>query len=260
MWKIRRILSDAVGIARVFGLSVAMKWLLSVARHFRQCIRLGNLQPADKAMGDGPYTARLGPSQAIMSGPGTIGGAREVWVRDVYLSRGTLKIPDNGVVVDLGSGAGNFSLLALGHGPGVRVVAVEAWPVAYKRLCDALAENKWTDRAHTYNCLLGDRTQWQDEHAKERQLESVANMTETEIIEDAGLHHIDLLKCDIEGSEFSLLKKDSRLLAITDQLAIELHAWGGDYDGFVQTVQELGFTILSRKDYSASSIILARRQ
>ena len=79
-------------------------------------------------MGPGPYDVRLGAARARLFGEQVISGIREIWVRDVYLNRGILSIAPDATVVDLGANAGNFTMLALAHGSGVRCVSVEADP------------------------------------------------------------------------------------------------------------------------------------
>src|SRR4051812_49591430 len=130
MRMIRQLVSDFLGMWRVCGAIVALRWLWQVLRHLGECRRRRDLQPADLAMGTGPFRVRLGKSQAKVAGAGIVTGIREVWVRDCYLAGGFLAIGDGDVVVDLGANIGTFTMLALGHGQNVRVVAVEPNGVA----------------------------------------------------------------------------------------------------------------------------------
>src|SRR4051812_15958000 len=122
---IRIVFRDFIGLVRVCGIGVALRWLVMIALNFKKCARARNLQPADLAMGPGPFSARLGTARAKLFGEQAISGIREIWVRDVYLNHGRLSIPPDATVVDLGANMGNFTVLALGHGPGVRCVSVE---------------------------------------------------------------------------------------------------------------------------------------
>ena len=74
------------------------------------------------------------------------------------------------------------------------------------------------------------------------------------------LAHIDFLKCDVEGSEFQLLTPDSRLLAITRQLAIELHHAIGDGETFINMLRSLGFDVAVRRTSPDDCVINARRR
>src|ERR1700677_758847 len=124
---IRIIASDFRGLCRVCGPIVALRWLLAIVLNIKACRRAGNLQPADAALGDGPFHARLRNARAILSGRQVLTGIREIWVRDPYLND-FLSIPENATVVDLGANMGLFTTLALASGGGVRVLAVEADP------------------------------------------------------------------------------------------------------------------------------------
>jgi hypothetical protein len=80
-----KIAVDAAGIAKVCGISVALKWLSLILINFPAVARSGNLQAADRAMGKGPFQARRAQSRAILIGTQVFSGLREIWVRDVYL-------------------------------------------------------------------------------------------------------------------------------------------------------------------------------
>ena len=72
------------------------------------------------------------------------------------------------------------------------------------------------------------------------------------------LQRIDLLKCDIEGSEFSLFM-DGSLLARTGQLAIELHRQAGACDGFHALLARHGFVVKVLRDKGDFQILCAKR-
>ena len=237
-------------------MSVAVRWLAKVALHFRACVRQRSLQPADVAMGAGPFHVRLGTAKAKLVGAQAISGAREIWVRRVYLGGDFLRIKDGDTVVDLGCNMGNFSMLALGHGPRVRVVAVEADPLMCEKWRHSVAANEWQDRAQLFNAFIGGDSNIQP-GLKDRRARTIS---EQELIDHAGISRIDFLKVDIEGSEFDLLTRDSRLLAMTDQLAIELHTQVGDVPAFLRTLEELGFELGPAKIDPGTHIQQARRR
>jgi len=85
-------------------------------------------------------------------------------------------------------------------------------------------------------------------------------LTEDQLITQCGLEHVDFLKCDIEGGEFALLGGQSRLLAMTRSLAMEIHAFAGDVDWLIGKLISQGFQIISRDDApDGSCVILAKR-
>jgi hypothetical protein len=85
------------------------------------------------------------------------------------------------------------------------------------------------------------------------------SISETELIATAGLTGIDFLKCDIEGSEFELFTPTSALLAMTSQLAIELHSWAGKASDFIAMLREMGFEFRIVVDTPQATTVLARR-
>jgi FkbM family methyltransferase len=254
----RIVLSDFFGLTRVAGPVVSVRWLLAILLTLPKCFRQRNLQPADLAMGHGPFAVRLGKSRAKLAGEYAISGAREIWVRQVYMGDGFLEIKDGATVVDLGSNMGNFSALALGHGPRVRLVAVEADPLMCDKFTHTMRVNGWEDRAQLVNGFVGGTTQSQVE--LRGRFSAVPTLSEQELLDRAGIQRIDFLKVDIEGSEFELLTRESRLLAVADQLAIELHTTLGDADAFLRMLEELGFELGPAKIDAVTHIQQARRR
>jgi FkbM family methyltransferase len=258
-----KVMSDFRGLARVFGWPTALRWLANVALRFPQCVRERNLQPADHAMGPGPFAARFrGPGGTLargkLAGDDVISGAREIWVRNVYLPDG-LAIPPDGVVVDLGANVGNFTALALAHGSGVRVVSVEPDSYMIGRLHHMAAVNGWQDRLEDCQALIGTVTPVQEQLIASNGRDKLGVITEEEFIAKYRLTRIDFLKCDIEGSEFGLLKPGGKLLGMSRQLAVEVHDAAGDRNAFVEMLRAEGFEILGVRPSPGDCIVTARR-
>jgi hypothetical protein len=69
------------------------------------------------------------------------------------------------------------------------------------------------------------------------------------------------LKCDIEGGEFSLLRPNSRLLSLSQQIAIEVHSFAGDVDAFLAMLNQEGFDLGSiKRDPDGTCTVLAKRK
>ena len=86
-------------------------------------------------------------------------------------------------------------------------------------------------------------------------------LSEQELIDRANIQSIDFLKCDIEGGEFGLLTKDSKLLAMTKSLAVEVHAFAGDVSKFIADVESGGFIIGPvQVDPDGTTTFLAKRK
>jgi FkbM family methyltransferase len=255
-----KIAVDAAGITKVCGISVALKWLSLILINFPAVARSGNLQAADRAMGKGPFQARRAQSRAILIGTQVFSGLREIWVRDVYLKDDFLSVPKNAVVVDLGANQGVFSALMLAQNESVRVIAVEPSLTLLESLKKCVSANGWSARITPIRGFIGTFTETQKAALRQGSDYSDApTIAEVELISRVEQAKIDLLKCDIEGSEFFLLEPESRLLAMTDRLAIELHQWGGDIQAFLGHLKLIGFEI-GRVDWAhGSCIALCRR-
>jgi FkbM family methyltransferase len=257
MRRFRTVFTDFIGLCRVCGIRVGIRWLLAVLRRLHECYSVGHLQPADNALGEGPFSLRFGKARAKLVAECVLTGVRETWVRDGYLGAGFLKIPPNATVVDLGSNMGGFSTLALGHDPGVRVIAVEADPEQLPRLQRNLELNRWTGRVNVINAFIGAQTCIQQQMAREVRFHGVPTLSEEALLERVG-SRIDFLKCDIEGSEFALFRQGSKLIEAADQIAMELHPHAGDVDSIIQQLKAAGFETRAHTE-PPTTTVLARR-
>lgn len=253
------IWQDFRGICRVCGLFTGVKWLLMIALHFGECRRSGTLAPADAAMGDGPFRATLRGVTANMLALKAFANIREIWVRDAYLGDGYLQIGPNAMVLDLGANTGIFTSLALSHGPGVRVVAVEPNAALNDEFRRNLTHTGWQDRATLVRCFLGGKTDFQQDALAHDECRDVPFVSEDQFVAQYKIDRIDFLKCDIEGSEFDLYGSHSKLLAITNQMAIELHDQAGDRQSFIRLLEQAGFQTKVWRTAPRDCIVLAKR-
>lgn len=254
----KKIWSDTRGLIHVAGLRFALRWLSMVAVKFTQCWRDRNLQPADQAMGNGPFDVRLRHIRSRIIGPRVTSGMREIWVRDVYTGGGFLEIHNGDMVVDLGANKGNFTALALGAGPKVQVICVEANRQCVANLERTVSVNHSEDRVRIVRQFIGGRSGFQTALQASTDGRDITYITEEKFVEQMGLQQIDFLKCDIEGSEYELLTRDSLLMAMTNQLAIELHPDEGDCKAFTVMLDQMGFQ-LQIDSQPPTYIVRARR-
>ncbi len=253
----KSILRDARGIASVCGSWAALRWLACVALTLPSCARRGNLQPADRLMGSGPFRVAQRGAQASLCGPQVFSGIREIWVRDVYLNHGLLSIPQGALVVDLGANIGNFTNLALAQHGDVKVIAVEPSLKLAAGLKASVGLNGWGGRVSIKRAFVGVSTRVQESAAGDVDYADAPFVSEEEFLREFQIDRVDLLKCDIEGSEFFLLAEGSRLLSMTSQLAIEIHVWGGSVPGFLEHLRRVGFEIVS-VEYETSGTCIAK--
>lgn len=265
MNKFVKLVGDFLGLIKVCGLAIALKWLFQVLLKLSSIMKKGNLQPADRAMGMGPFevTLKRYNRRFKITGEEAFSGIREMYVRDVYLRNGWLTIKPNATVVDLGANMGNFTNMALAIDPTVRVISVEPNVLSNEVFKKSVGLNAGhLDRVTLIRAFLGQA------NAKTKELIATdgnyagANwLTEQQFIERANIQSIDFLKCDIEGGEFGLLTPDSKLLAMAKVLAVEVHAFAGDVAKFMADVESCGFIIGPvQKDPDGTSTFLAKRQ
>jgi FkbM family methyltransferase len=243
MKKVIRLFKDFFGLIRVCGFAVGLRWMFHVQANLLVILKSGNLQIADLAMGDGPFkvTLKRYSCQFKITGLGCINGIREMYVRDVYLERGWLNFNPNDTVLDLGANIGNFTNMALAIEPTLRVIAVEPNIALNGAFEKSVGLNPGhLDRTTLIRAVLGDPC---DAMEGDENYVGAVRLTEDQLLERIRSPKIQFIKCDIEGGEFKLLARTSKLLAMTNALACEVHADAGDINGFVANVEAAGFTM-----------------
>ena len=255
-----KLFSDFRGIARVCGVGSALRWLTGIALTLPTVLRRRDLMSADQRMGEGPFKVHHAVGDAVLVGSHVFSGVREIWVRDVYAKHGFLRVPDNGLVLDLGANMGNFSAMALASNPTARLIAVEPNARIGDKWSATIRANGFADRAQLCRAFVGDFTQVQlDDIKRTPDYADAPRLSEAEFLARYSIDHIDFLKCDIEGSEFFMIEPGSRILDITDRLAIEVHDFGGDVHRFLEALGERGFTDIAVDWYGGECIARAER-
>jgi FkbM family methyltransferase len=257
---LRKLISDFKGIARVCGIGTALRWLACVVVTLPSALKTRNLLAADRLMGTGPFRVQHAIGNAILTGDSAFSGLREIWVRDVYAAGGFLRIPDHGIVVDLGANMGNFSAQALAANATARLIAIEPSAPLGAKWVTTMAANGFQDRAQLCRAFIGIFTDKQRrDFDNDPAYGDAPTINEDEFLRRYAIDHIDFLKCDIEGSEFFMTERGSRLLDIADRVAIELHDFGGDPQHFLDTLEAKGFVDLHVDWYGRECIARAAR-
>lgn len=164
------------------------------------------------------------------------------------------RLPRDGTFVDIGANVGLYTLNAARHlGPAGRILAVEPGPEAARRLRFNLSINR-TDAAITHaDCAIGAEEGVMGLYMDARNLGGSSLVRDhggistpvrvrplTDVLAEAGLTRIDVLKIDIEGAE------DKALLPFFDQAPESLwprliiierseDSWAGDLLGRLKT-------------------------
>ena len=256
---INQIVTDFKGIVKVCGFFIGIKWLLFILLKLPQCFQSKNLQPADKLFGEGPICVKAKYGKVSLIGGQVFSSIREIWVRNVYLMYNFVQIPDSGLIVDLGANVGAFTMLALANSTKSKVISVEPNAEFNKLLLRQVTYNNFNNRILLQRYFIGAVAHTQKEMLKDPGSADAEFISQKEFIELNQLKNIDFLKCDIEGSEFEFVK-DTSLLEITYQLAIEIHDSAGDRNEFISKLIELGFNIGPIKNDYGSCIVLAKKK
>ena len=243
---LKKLLGDFFGLYRILGPFYAFKWIVAILMRLPIVLRQKNLQPADQAMGVGPFRVCFSACVVFhVFGDGVISGVREMYVRDVYLRNGLLTIEDGDVVLDLGANIGNFTNLALAHGKSVKVISVEPSLRLNESYEKSVALNDcFIERTRLIRAFVGQMGEKQEKCILEDdQYRGAGWISEDELVSSNQLSKVDFLKCDIEGGEFSLLCPGSKLLQMTRKIAIEIHQFAGNVDGFINMLITEGFEL-----------------
>lgn len=146
--------------------------------------------------------------------------AVEVFVLDIYRSS---LLRDNDLVIDLGAGTGDFSILASKKvGEGGMVIAIEPDPDVY-RILELNIEKNSCKNVTALNIGVGgkpeekDITFWGKTFGiKVKRLEKILEELHIE-------NKIDFLKMDIEGSEVDVLNASTDIIKRANVISMELH-------------------------------------
>jgi len=171
---------------------------------------------------------------------------------------------DDRIIVDAGANIGLFALWAAGVAPNAKITSVEPNPESFARLQATVKGSQFSNRIKLIQSALGGDSEpkWLQDFAGESTAVSVQAenttggqqvqcMTLTKLfgqIEDTG--EIDLLKMDIEASEYETLLATSRdVLRRIRRINVEMHVPGpvsaARRDKTLAYMKECGFELLS---------------
>ncbi len=171
-------------------------------------------------------------------------------------------------IIDAGANIGLVTLYFTGRYPAARVVALEPDPANAEQFRWHVAHNP-PSRVHLVEAALwpaktrlrfvrsqSDDQSWgiRVEASEDGPLPAVSPM---DLIRDHGIDQIDLLKLDVEGSEFPLMNDPEahQWLSRVHAIVAELHPDLGDPKRLIEQLKHAGFTVREL----STNIILARR-
>jgi Methyltransferase FkbM domain len=97
------------------------------------------------------------------------------------------------------------------------------------------------------NAFVGGETEFQQTLKSTDRGASIPTVSQRELLSQIGPIRLDLIKCDIEGSEFALLAGSSPLFDSARQIAMELHPHAGDVDAAIDQLKRMGFELRVRR-------------
>src|SRR5215831_18411504 len=144
----------------------------------------------------------------------------QIFVRKVYPVKKTDR-----VILDIGANIGLFALFAARSAPQAQIIAIEPFPSNFSRLLENLSVNNLAARVGCLNYAAtghqGTRTMSTACGCSQRRRLSVADddscvevpgRTLEQLMDEGSLPTVDLLKMDIEGSEYEVILSTSPLV------------------------------------------------
>jgi|10_taG_2_1085330.scaffolds.fasta_scaffold38468_3 FkbM family methyltransferase len=172
-------------------------------------------------------------------------------MQDLYNMCNITKKNDVKTVIDLGGHVGSFSIMASILFPNTKIYSYEAVQENYDVILKNVAINKLENKISVFNFAVGGKGYPQEIQMAgsksgydKSDVQSIRNTggnkiiwgegdcgvnlettTLKEIIEQNNIEKVDLLKLDIEGSEYQVLEyaHETGVLNIIDKMAMELH-------------------------------------
>jgi Methyltransferase FkbM domain len=204
-----------------------------------EILRVGDLRPLDRAMGKAVKQFNYQNSsfwfdcdfcdQALKEDSFAFGIAREIYIRDCYFKWHPASVYQNAkTVVDLGANRGGFSSLM--STKAEHIVAVECG-AQYLPVIKHNLELNHHPNYQIERSFIGKGGDFESD-APTISIEQLFNRYQIDTV--------DLLKLDIEGSEFSLFDQADWLTKIK-AISMEVHPEHGDPCNILKTLSEYGF-------------------
>jgi hypothetical protein len=201
-----------------------------------------DLRLLDQAMGRQPVAVRFLGRRFIVDCPATdaivedgtftFGLVRELFIRNCYVRGGLRRRLDSAeYVLDLGANRGLFSVMAATTAR--RVIAVEVLPDLQKAI-ELNARANGMDNISVKCAFVGAGGDFEGVTA--------APTTPLELLAEFDVPRFDVVKIDIEGSEFALFR-DGQWLDRCGAIGMEVHPRHGAVVEVLQALRDRGFVV-----------------
>ena len=230
------------GVWRTVDRRSARRWTAALLLNGGQVIRERSLVPADRQMtGIASFRMSDGSSVKLDS---SFSGGREMYCRRVYEPTSDFAVRRGWSVIDLGANQGLFSVMAAVRG-AAKVVAVEAQAGFLPEITANAELNGVAHRVVPLVALVGAESGvLASEPAREAASHwegEAETLDMSEILDRSELSRVDLLKIDIEGSEFALFATADEWLPRVQRIAMEVHTQFGSPSHLMDLVASAGF-------------------
>jgi hypothetical protein len=238
---------------RVLGTGRWLYYLGMFVRMLPAIIRSRDLRPLDQVMGQVAKEFRVRDTRFVLDcaycdekvrdGFFAFGLAREIYIRDCYFRfHGPYVWNSMRTVVDLGANRGAFSVMAASRCRFV--LCVEAQPHFAPVIRHNMEVNSFTNYA-IETALVGEGGALADYEAR--------RLTMDELFNRHRLAQVDLIKLDIEGSEFELFEHPEWLDRVR-AVSMEIHPLHGHPEHVVDVLTRKGFsTVLATENLQRTS-------
>lgn len=228
---------------RVLGKKQYLRMLLGFAWNLPGIARSRDLRPLDRYMGrfatsfrfrDKKLEFDLGYSDAtIQDGTYSFGIVREILIRDCYLRFFTDNVVSGlKAVVDLGANRGMFTVVAAGLAD--RVLGIEAQP-SFRPVIEHNCQRNGFDDVAVETLFVGSGGSLGEGGFEHEDLKH--------LFDRHAFAEIDLLKMDIEGSEFDLFMHPDWLPRVK-RICMEVHRDCGNPALILECLANHGFSIV----------------
>lgn len=233
---------------RVLGLR---QWLLYIGMFVRKLpaiLRSRDLRPLDQVMGQTVQEFRVRGTrfafdcaycdEHVRDGSFAFSLAREIYIRDCYFRFHAPQVWNSmKTVVDLGANRGTFSVMVAARCDFV--LCVEAQPHFAPVIRHNMEVNGFTKYA-IETVLVGKGGALADYGAR--------RLTMVELLNLHSLGEVDLIKLDIEGSEFEIFERPE-WLSRTKAVSMEVHSQHGNSANVLATLARNGFRYVMASEY-----------
>ncbi|TNF38008.1 MAG: FkbM family methyltransferase [Deltaproteobacteria bacterium] len=241
---VARFADEYEAVARAVDRGTLVRYTGAIARALPEILQTRLLAPADQRLGD--RVVRVKTGGVTLRVPGRhFGLVRELYCRRVYNYLPGFEACLGQQVVDLGANVGAFSVLAAAS--GAKVLSVEAQDGFAPEFWELMRLNGCADRVQLVHGLIGAGAGVLSDPERRASASHMGAEPPTlrlaDLLAERGIDRIDLLKVDIEGSEFAVFADGAGWLERTRRIVMEVHAAHGDPGQLARDLEAAGFGV-----------------